>query len=284
MKKPRRGDRAQLQHVVVGHPGSATDFDARRTSYVQSRSRLRAVRGKDADAYRRFEQAVELPMLVAALLFIPLLVGEAVGWGSRVAIDTAYFMLSALFAVEYAVKLYLAPNRRRMVRTHVLDLVLIVVPFLRPLRAARLLRFLRLGAAAGRAAVGVRRITGRRGFRGFLLVVFTVTVLGGVLLWFVERGTNDAVRSPLDGVWWAIVTATTVGYGDIFPTTPEGRGIGVVMMLVGISLLSVVTANIAAFFVEGEDGSDELRERLDRIEAKLDQLVLRDPTDDETPV
>lgn len=70
-------------------------------------------------------------MLGAALLFIPLLVAESLGWGNPAAVQTAYLFLSALFAVEYAVKLYLAPDRVRMVRTHVLDLVLIVVPFLR---------------------------------------------------------------------------------------------------------------------------------------------------------
>ena len=211
-------------------------------------------------------------MLVAALLFIPLLIAEAVGWGSRVAIETAYLLLSALFAVEYVVKLYLAPDRWRMVRTHVLDLVLIVLPFLRPLRAARALRLLRAGAAAGRAGVALRRVTSRRGFRGFLLIVLNATILGGVLLWLVERGVNDAVTTPLDGIWWALVTATTVGYGDIYPVTPEGRGIGAVMMLVGISLLSVVTANIAAFFVEEDaDGLADVTARLDRIEALLQE-------------
>ena len=77
---------------------------------------------------------------------------------------------------------------------------------------------------------------------------------------------------PVDGIWWPLVTATTVGYGDMFPITPEGRGIGAVMMLAGISLLSVVTANIAAFFLEQDtDGLADIRDRLDRIEALLQQ-------------
>jgi len=228
------------------------------------------VRGRDAEAYRRFEKASELPMLVLALLFIPLLIAETAGWGSRVAIDTAYFMLSALFAVEYVVKLYLAPDRWRMVRTHVLDLLLIVLPFLRPLRAARVLRLLRVGAAAARAGVAVRRITARRGFRGFLAVVATVICLGGTLLWYLEQDVNESLATPIDGIWWAVVTATTVGYGDVFPVTPEGRAIGVAVMVLGIALLSVVTASVAAFFVESDDaGLQDVRDRLDRIERLL---------------
>lgn len=105
-------------------------------------------------------------------------------------------------------------------------------------------------------------------------MVFAAIGLGGVLLWLVERGLNDSIASPIDGVWWAFVTATTVGYGDVFPITAEGRGIGVVMMLVGISLLSVVTANIAAYFVEeDQDGLADVKERLDRMES----LLLADP-------
>lgn len=234
------------------------------------------MRGKDAEAYARFEKAVELPMLVLALLFIPLLAAEILNWGSRVAIEGAYLILSALFALEYLVKLYLAPNRARMVRTHVPDLALIVLPFLRPLRAARLLRFLRIGAALGRAGVAVRRVTGRRGFRGFLLVVLLVILVCGTLLWVVERGANDTVTHPLDGIWWALVTATTVGYGDVYPVAPEGRAIAVVLMFVGIALLSVVTANIAAFFIEEDDDKlSDVVARLDRIERALEEQARR---------
>jgi voltage-gated potassium channel len=71
-----------------------------------------------------------------------------------------------------------------------------------------------------------------------------------------------------------LVTATTVGYGDVVPVTAEGRGVAVALMLVGVALLSVVTANIAAFFVEESDAADrgelvEVRERLERIERLL---------------
>ena len=77
-----------------------------------------------------------------------------------------------------------------------------------------------------------------------------------------------------DGVWWAVVTVTTVGYGDAYPTTVQGRLIGIVLMLVGIGFLSLLTAAVASRFVrvdtEGEIA--EVRESLHRIEADLAEL------------
>ena len=65
-----------------------------------------------------------------------------------------------------------------------------------------------------------------------------------------ERNSPDAnIKTFGDGLWWAATTVTTVGYGDRFPTTPLGRLIAVVLMLVGIALLGVITATIATWFV-----------------------------------
>ena len=76
-----------------------------------------------------------------------------------------------------------------------------------------------------------------------------------------------------DALWWAVVTSTTVGYGDVVPATAVGRGIAALLMLTGVGLLSVVTANIAAYFVEESTSEHhDLVERLDRIEQLLTDL------------
>lgn len=241
------------------------------------------MRGHDQAAYDRFSDATELPLLVLALLFLPVLLApfvftlpDAVAAG----LDLLSWTIWAAFAAEYVIKLYLAPDRGRMVRTHVFDLVIVVVPFLRPLRGLRLLRLVHASAAVGRAGVGGRRLLGRRGFSGFLLVVFGTVTAAGLLAWVFERGHPEAqITHPVEGIWWALVTATTVGYGDMVPQSAEGRGVAVLLMLLGIALFAVVTANIAAFFVEESDDharDAELRaslaaldERLDRIEQHL---------------
>jgi len=87
-----------------------------------------------------------------------------------------------------------------------------------------------------------------------------------------ERGASDAnITDYADALWWAATTITTVGYGDRFPTTPAGRGIAVVLMVAGIAFFGVLTASVAAYFVESkESGSlSEIEKRLERIEKRL---------------
>jgi voltage-gated potassium channel len=88
-----------------------------------------------------------------------------------------------------------------------------------------------------------------------------------------ERGLT--VESIGDAYWWAIVTVTTVGYGDMSPKTTEGRLIAAALMVVGIGVISVFTATLASFFLSTDQPSEiaRLEQRLESIEAKLDALL-----------
>jgi voltage-gated potassium channel len=89
---------------------------------------------------------------------------------------------------------------------------------------------------------------------------------------------TDQDLTTWDGVWWAVVTVTTVGYGDTFPATDAGRAIAVVVMLVGIGFLAVLTADAAERFMRGREAEQqraELQERLDEIAARLAALERR---------
>ena len=82
----------------------------------------------------------------------------------------------------------------------------------------------------------------------------------------------------VDGLWWTVVTLTTVGYGDFSPITTGGRATAVVLMLAGIGVVSFITANIAAYFVETDQEADlndrlkSLEQRQERIEDSLGQI------------
>jgi len=92
----------------------------------------------------------------------------------------------------------------------------------------------------------------------------------------VEHGHNSAIQSVGDAFWWAIVTTTTVGYGDVSPVTTEGRIIAVALMFVGIGFIGVFTATITSFFLDTGGVSEQERSverRLTRIEEKLDTLA-----------
>jgi len=192
-------------------------------------------------------------MLVLALVFLVVLVAPLVvdlPAAARTAFSAADLAIWPAFAVDYGVRLYLAPARWHFVRTHPLDLIVLALPMLRPLRALRLLRPARLGAIAG---VAHRRA--QRSLHATVAGYVTTSaagllVLAAAVMYDVERRAPAGnIKSFPDALWWAVTTVTTVGYGDRYPTTGAGRLVGGALMLVGIALLGVVTASIAAWFV-----------------------------------
>lgn len=207
--------------------------------------------GRDADRLAAVERWTDWPMLILAAAFLPvfllprvlvlspavLLSLEALGW-----------LLWAAFATELGLKTYLAPQRRRYLVTHWLDVLIVVVPFLRPLR---LLRVLRLLPVALRLAVSLRMVLGTHGL-GYALGIATAAlfgIAGAVTLVEADAPTASITDYPM-ALWWAITTVTTVGYGDTAPVTTLGRLLGVLLMLVGIGVFGIFTAAVAAFFVE----------------------------------
>jgi voltage-gated potassium channel len=233
-------------------------------------------------------------MFALSLLIIPLLVIPAVADLSPTAersILTVDLILWAVFAVEYGIRLYLAPAKGRFVRSNLIDLVVVVVPFLRPLRIARtarlmrLIRLARIGVFVLRALAAARRVLSHHRLHYSLLIVTLITLGAGVLVWLVERGEPEAnITSLGDGLWWAVVTLTTVGYGDRFPMSPMGQGIAAALMLTGIGLLGLLAATLASIFIRGTEEHPEadpehaeILERLDRIE----QLLGAGPRDTE---
>ncbi|TAK62597.1 MAG: hypothetical protein EPO22_07380 [Dehalococcoidia bacterium] len=152
---------------------------------------------------------------------------------------------------------------------------------MRSARLLRVIRIVRLTAFAVRAAESSREVLEERGLQYALATGAILFVAAAAAVTLFERGNGGNIDSFGDGIWWAAATVTTVGYGDRFPVTPEGRGIAVFLMLLGISLFSFTTANLSAFFVkpqnEEQDGSPTLAdvmEQLRRLEAEIVELRL----------
>ena len=127
-----------------------------------------------------------------------------------------------------------------------------------------------------------RELTARRAGTAIALMTLATTLAGGIVITLVDQKEFPTLR---EGMWWSVQTVTTVGYGDVVPTSTPGRLIGTIVMVVGIGFLTVVTAAITATFIESarrrftarrhDPVSHELErisERLDRIEARLDDL------------
>ena len=235
-------------------------------------------------ALERFERAVELPLLILALVMVPLIVVPLLidlPDPVEAAVVAADWFIWAAFALEYVIRLVLTDKRWRFVRREWPALLIIVLPFLRPLRvvrsarALRLLRLARLVGVLGAVGQQARRLLARHGLNYALLVTAVVILGAAALTLAVEEGGEGTIDSFGDALWWALTTVTTVGYGDTFPVSPAGRGIAAFLMLAGIALFGVLTANVAAFFIEQEQKPDQMTERLDEVLRRLDRLEQR---------
>ncbi|MFG2571610.1 potassium channel family protein [Streptomyces sp. NPDC048481] len=214
----------------------------------------------------RWEQWTQRPLLSLTVVFavayaVPI-VDASAGHALTRACTAVEWSVWGAFALDYLVRLALTPERRAFVRTHWLDLCAVILPVLQPLRLLRLVSTLLLVGRRARMASQIRMTTYVVGAVVGLLMFGSLAVLS------VERDSPDGnIRTLGDALWWSFTTMTTVGYGDHSPTTGLGRIIAVGLMLSGIALLGVVTANIAAWFIERFE-KDDIEERA-RTEAIL---------------
>lgn len=235
---------------------------------------------RSQEAYDRFARAVDGPMMVITILWLPVLIIPFLTHVHGAVAETFAiidYMVWALFAVEYFTKLVLTPDRKRYVRTHILDLVIVAVPFFRPARVGRLVnlsRLARIGVVVGDILDRGKKLMTHKGVHFVLLAVGVIVFACAGLVTIAERTAKGSnIHDFGQGLWWAITTVTTVGYGDRYPVTPLGQGVAVVLMLVGIGLIGVLTATVASFFVDQK--TDKLEERLERMEALLLELTGR---------
>lgn len=196
----------------------------------------------------RWERRTRRPLLGLALVFATAYAMPIVDPGMPGALHTACraatWAVWAVFAADYAWRLRLAEDRWRFVRTHALDLCAVLLPLIRPLRLLQLVSALLLTGRLATAAAQVRLTTH---VVGSVLVLW---LFGALAVLEVERGEPGAnIHTLGDAVWWAFTTMTTVGYGDLAPTTGLGRLLAIGLMVSGIALLGLVTANIAAWFI-----------------------------------
>jgi voltage-gated potassium channel len=233
---------------------------------------------------RRYEELSQWPLVLLALLFV-----AAYAWGVLrpdlphpllVTLRAVTVVAWPVFLVDYLVRLVLAEERWRFVRQNWVDGLAVLLPLLRPLRILSLVRV---------ARVLDRRLTTSLHGRVAAYVTLTaslVVFMASLAVYDAERGAPDAsITSYGDAVWWALTTITTVGYGDEYPVTGQGRLVAVLLMVGGIALLGVVTAAVASWFVgrvaeaaQAQDDEDdaallaevrELAEEVRRLRAEL---------------
>ncbi|WP_419993137.1 potassium channel family protein [Streptomyces boninensis] len=196
----------------------------------------------------RWEQRTQRLLLALAVVFavayaVPIVDPHADA-ALRAACRTLEWVVWAAFAADYAIRVALAEQRAAFIRGHLLDLIVVLLPLIQPLRLLRLVAALILTGRRVRATAQVQVTTYVGG------AVLALLVFGSLAVLEVERNAEGATIKTLgDALWWSFTTMTTVGYGDLAPTTGLGRLLAVSLMISGIALLGLVTANIAAWFI-----------------------------------
>lgn len=209
-----------------------------------------AVTGTDPERrLRAWERRTDLPLTALSATFLVLyaveVLGTRPGTPGWLLLETLLWALWAVFLLDFGVRLWLARDRWRFVLDNPLDVLVVLAPFLRFLRLIRLV-----------GAVSVLTRTLRDDLRGRVssYLVVTVSLLGFVAALGVYEAERDAPEATItsfgDALWWVLTTITTVGYGDRYPVTVEGRLVAAGLMLAGIAVLGTVTATIATWFSE----------------------------------
>ncbi len=198
---------------------------------------------------QHWEDRVDWPLTATAVLFLvayaaPILSPDLVDPLAALC-QLVTWAAWALFVVDYFARVALSRDRASFIRGNVLDLAVVALPLLRPLRLLRLVALRSVlnryagGSLRGRVAVYVT------GSTSLVLFVASLAVLDA------ERGAKGATISTFgDAAWWAFTTVTTVGYGDRYPITGQGRFIAGGLMLAGIALLGIVTASLASWLID----------------------------------
>lgn len=185
-------------------------------------------------------------LIMACLALISVAIGIAASqFGEPEALVSAEWILTGVFAFEYGLRLWSAPNRFQYFKYSLIDLISI----LPPVRGARLLRLLRLLRVASdlNKALGTTQLSARALTIARIAIMWVaVVVISALGMYLAENEHNPNVRTIWDALWWAVVTITTVGYGDVSPATTEGRLAAGVLMVLGIAFFSFLTATFTA--------------------------------------
>ena len=158
------------------------------------------------------------------------------------------------FALDLIYGIYKAESKKQFLKSHPLELASVLLPFLRPLRLMRVISF---------GSLALQKVAIGRQFAITVKVAVSavfISYIAAIQITISERSVEGSnIKTFSDGLLWAVTTVTTVGYGDRYPTTTEGRILAVLLMITGISLVGVITASVAAWFVKLSQDDTEQR-------------------------
>jgi voltage-gated potassium channel len=203
------------------------------------------------DVVDRIEDITKYPMIVLGLCWLVIAIivvtTDVNGMASTALVGTL-FALWVVVLVEYLVRLVVSPDARGYVKRRWVEPATVVLP---PLQGWRLIGMEKMSLLLHEGELRLEAILKHHSLFRVLIAAVVMLLLGAwLVLMFEERAKGANIHSYPDALWWAIVTVTTVGYGDRYPVTEGGRVVAAVLMLVGIGLIGVLTATVASVFIK----------------------------------
>lgn len=208
----------------------------------------------------QFERVLEPWMLLLTVILVPVLILPAFMDLSSVTVrmfELFNVFVWVAFYGELFLKLVVSQDRLKTLQNNPLIVLILLSPFLVPLRVLRLVRLvpavrlLRMQRIVRYLRPKMKQIV--LNLEQIFIMVGLFVIVSGFLIWQVETHNGGTITSYDDALWWAVITITTVGYGDVIPSTPEGKVLGAIVSLAGIILFMVLVARTTAYFVESQD-------------------------------
>ena len=224
------------------------------------------------DLVDHIERVTKYPMALLGMAWlvigIVVVTADVNGSASIVLVGTL-FALWAILLAEYLVRLVITPDRRGYLRRRWVEPATVAVP---PLQGWRLVGIEKMTLLVREGELRVEAILRHHSLFRVLIAATATLFLGAwLVLLFEENAKGSNIHTYPDALWWAIVTVTTVGYGDRYPATEGGRAVAVILMLLGIGLIGVLTATVASLFVK--EHTDASKEEFKKGHADLGQQL-----------
>ena len=198
-------------------------------------------------AVEKWEKRSTIPLAALALVYLGLYALEVLGNEDSVTLFDLILISDVIwgvFIVDFVARLIMHDNKMKFLKSNVIELIGLLLPFFRAFR------MLRVVIAIGFLTRAAKSLQGRINiYIGVILPILIFTCSLGV--YEAEHSAPGAtITNYGDALWWAFVTITTIGYGDYYPITFEGRAIAVLLMLSGLALVSVITVSFASWFLD----------------------------------
>jgi voltage-gated potassium channel len=224
------------------------------------------------DLVDRIEAVTRYPMTfvgIAWLVIAIVVLTTNLKGSASIPLVGAFFGLWAILLAEYLVRLVVTPDRRGYLKRRWVEPVTVAVPLC---QGWHLVGIEKMSLLFHEGGLRVEAILKHHSlFRVLIAAAGTLVVGAWLVLLFEENAKGSNIHSYPDALWWAIVTVTTVGYGDRFPVTGGGRAVAVILMLVGIGLIGVLTATVASVFIK--EHTDATKEEFKKGHADLGQQL-----------